>query len=83
MRIDSTRKFADARVELVSGMIQKRRGFTGIAFHTCSPKLSCAYSQKRNCHRPAIEDGFYYDFDVEEPFTPEDLSKVEREISGL
>jgi len=22
---------------------------------------------------PAIEDGFYYDFEVEEPFTPEDL----------
>ncbi len=24
---------------------------------------------------PAIEDGFYYDFDVESPFTPEDIEK--------
>ena len=24
---------------------------------------------------PAIDDGFYYDFDVAEPFTPEDLQK--------
>ena len=26
---------------------------------------------------PAIESGFYYDFDVPEPFTPEDLEKIE------
>ena len=25
---------------------------------------------------PAIKDGFYYDFDVEKPFTPEDLEKT-------
>jgi threonyl-tRNA synthetase len=27
---------------------------------------------------PAIENGFYYDFDVEEPFTPEFLTRVEK-----
>ena len=26
---------------------------------------------------PPIEDGFYYDFAREEPFTPEDLEKIE------
>ncbi len=26
---------------------------------------------------PAIEDGFYYDFDVDRPFTPEDLAAIE------
>ncbi len=34
---------------------------------------------------PAIEDGFYYDFARDEPFTPEDLKKIEermREIVG-
>jgi threonyl-tRNA synthetase len=29
---------------------------------------------------PAIEDGFYYDFEVEEPFTPEDLEAFEKEM---
>jgi threonyl-tRNA synthetase len=29
---------------------------------------------------PAIEDGFYYDFEVEEPFTPEDLDAFEAEM---
>ncbi|MEP6473990.1 MAG: TGS domain-containing protein, partial [Gemmatimonadota bacterium] len=34
---------------------------------------------------PAIEDGFYYDFQVERPFTPEDLEKIEArmvEVAG-
>ena len=25
---------------------------------------------------PAIEDGFYYDFAKDEPFTPEDLARI-------
>jgi threonyl-tRNA synthetase len=29
---------------------------------------------------PAIEDGFYYDFQVERPFTPEDLAAFEEEM---
>jgi threonyl-tRNA synthetase len=31
---------------------------------------------------PAIDDGFYYDFEVEEPFTPEELEKIEKEMEG-
>ena len=29
---------------------------------------------------PAIEDGFYYDFEVDKPFTPEDLEQFEAEM---
>ena len=29
---------------------------------------------------PSIEDGFYYDFDKESPFTDEDLAKIEKEM---
>ena len=29
---------------------------------------------------PAIEEGFYYDFEVDEPFTPEDLAAFEAEM---
>jgi threonyl-tRNA synthetase len=32
---------------------------------------------------PAIEDGFYYDFARPEPFTPEDLSKIEAEMREI
>lgn len=32
---------------------------------------------------PAIEDGFYYDFDRTEPFVPEDLPKIEKKMREI
>ena len=32
---------------------------------------------------PPIQDGFYYDFDVEEPFNPEDLKRLEKRMKEL
>ena len=32
---------------------------------------------------PSIEDGFYYDFDVEKPFVPEDLERIEAEMQRI
>jgi len=32
---------------------------------------------------PAVENGFYYDFDIDTPFTPEDLEKIEKRMTEL
>ena len=32
---------------------------------------------------PAIDEGFYYDFDINRPFTPEDLSLIEKKMSEI
>jgi threonyl-tRNA synthetase len=32
---------------------------------------------------PPIADGFYYDFDVDAPFTPEDLERIEQRIGEI
>ncbi|HEX9054553.1 MAG TPA: threonine--tRNA ligase [Gemmatimonadales bacterium] len=32
---------------------------------------------------PAIEDGFYYDFDVPRPFAPEDLERIEQQMGEV
>lgn len=40
------------------------------------PKAKCAIG-------PAIDNGFYYDFDVEKPFTPEDLQKIKEEMKAI
>jgi len=32
---------------------------------------------------PATEEGFYYDFDLDRPFTPEDLIAIEKKMSGI
>ena len=32
---------------------------------------------------PPVTDGFYYDFDVAEPFTPEDLKALDKEMARI
>lgn len=32
---------------------------------------------------PAIADGYYYDFDTRDPFVPEDLAKIEKEMEAI
>jgi len=32
---------------------------------------------------PAIDNGFYYDFDRKEPFTPDDLAKIEKKMEAI
>ena len=32
---------------------------------------------------PAIENGFYYDFYLEKPFTPDDLDRIEKEMQNI
>jgi len=32
---------------------------------------------------PAIEGGFYYDFDTEKPFTPEDIAAIEKKFKEI
>ena len=50
-------------------------------WHTCSHILAQAvkrlYPEVKLAIGPAIEDGFYYDFDSPQPFTPEVLEKLE------
>ena len=52
--------------------------------HSCSHVMAEAvkslWPEARLGIGPAIEDGFYYDFDKKEPFTDEDLAKVEKKM---
>ena len=32
---------------------------------------------------PSIDDGFYYDFEVEQPFTPDDLEEIEAKLKDI
>ncbi len=55
--------------------------------HTASHVLASAVKnvvpQAKLAIGPAIESGFYYDFDVPEPFTPEILDQVEKEMARI
>ena len=55
--------------------------------HTTSHILAQAvlrlFPQTKLAIGPAIADGFYYDFDTEHIFTPEDLEKIEAEMKKI
>ena len=56
----------------------------GVMRHSAAHVLATAVRRLRPAAKigfgPAIEDGFYYDFEVDEPFTPEDLAAFEAEM---
>ena len=55
--------------------------------HSCAHVLAQAvqdlFPQAKLGIGPPITDGFYYDFDVAEPFTPEDLAKLEKRMAKI
>lgn len=53
------------------------------ASHILAQAVKRLYPDAKLAIGPAIEDGFYYDFDVKEPFTPEDLEKIEAEMKKI
>ncbi len=58
-----------------------------VYWHSTSHLLAHAvkqlFPQARLAIGPAIEEGFYYDFDLDRPFTPEDLEKIEKKMAEL
>lgn len=53
------------------------------ASHMMAQAVQKLYPNVKVTIGPAIEDGFYYDFDIDEPFTPDDLVKIEKEIENI
>ncbi|MUL80174.1 threonine--tRNA ligase [Mycolicibacterium sp. CBMA 226] len=55
--------------------------------HSCAHVLAQAvqdlFPEAKLGIGPPITDGFYYDFDVAEPFTPEDLAKLEKRMQKI
>ena len=41
------------------------------------------FPETKLCHGPATESGFFYDFQREKPFTPEDLEAIEKKMQEL
>ena len=50
------------------------------AAHVLAEAVTTLFPEAQLTIGPPIEDGFYYDFAVPEPFTPDDLKKIELEM---
>src|SRR5690606_22923121 len=53
------------------------------AAHVMAEAVKELYPETQVTIGPAIEDGFYYDFAREEPFTPEDLERIEQRMREI
>ena len=51
--------------------------------HLMAHAVKQLFPQAKLAIGPAIEEGFYYDFDLERPFTPEDLVTIEKKMAEL
>ncbi len=60
-----------------------KRAFNHTASHIMAQAVKRLFPDVKLCIGPAIEDGFYYDFDVDEHFTPEILVKIEAEMKKI
>jgi threonyl-tRNA synthetase len=83
--VDLTRKVEeDASVEGIgadspAGMEVLRHS----AAHIMAQAVKSIFPEARVAIGPAIESGFYYDFDVARPFTQEDLEKIEAKMREI
>ena len=62
---------------------QGRRAFNHTASHVLAQAVKRLFPKTKLAIGPAIENGFYYDFDTEEPFTSETLTKIEAEMKKI
>ena len=75
---------SDAAVAIVTG---KDEDGLEVIRHSCAHLMAQAvqrlFPTAQVTIGPTIEDGFFYDFAYDRPFTPEDLEQIEKEMSAL
>jgi threonyl-tRNA synthetase len=81
--VDLSRKLdRDARLEVVTTKSPEALEVARHdAAHVMASVVQRLYPGTQVTIGPAIEDGFYYDFARETPFTPEDLEKIEKAVN--
>ncbi len=60
-----------------------RKAFRHTASHILAQAVKRLFPEAKLAIGPAIDNGFYYDFDVEKPFGPEDIAKIEAEMKKI
>ncbi len=74
----------DCTLELIT---ERSPDALAIYRHTCAHLMANAvkelFPEAKIAIGPVIEDGFYYDFDRDAPFTPEDLERIEARMREI
>ncbi|MGL4790538.1 MAG: TGS domain-containing protein, partial [Anaerotignaceae bacterium] len=60
-----------------------KKAFRHTASHMMAQAIKRLFPETKLAIGPSIDDGFYYDFDRETPFTEQDLEKIEAEMKKI
>ncbi len=60
-----------------------KKAFWHTSSHILAQAVKRLYPETKLAIGPAIDNGFYYDFDLEKPFTSEELEKIEAEMKKI
>ena len=60
-----------------------KKAFWHTSSHIMAQAVKHLFPEARLAIGPAIDNGFYYDFDVDRPFSTEDLEAIEKEMAGI
>ncbi|ATY12774.1 threonine--tRNA ligase [Amycolatopsis sp. AA4] len=75
---------AEAQVEAVAANTEDGRSvIRHSAAHVLAQAVQQEFPDAKLGIGPPVRDGFYYDFAVEKPFTPEDLQKLEKRMKQI
>jgi threonyl-tRNA synthetase len=78
-KIDENTEFRPVMIDEPAGLEILRHSTA----HVMAAAVKKLFPDTKIAIGPSIEDGFYYDFDKSEPFVPEDLQKIEKEMSRI
>lgn len=78
-RIEEDATIEGVRTDSPEGMEILRHS----AAHVMAQAVKTLFPNAKVAIGPAIENGFYYDFDVERPFSPEDLERIESKMADF
>ncbi len=77
--IDSDCQFEVCTFDDIDG----KKTFWHTGSHILAQAVKRLYPEVKLAIGPAIDNGFYYDFDVEKPFTQEELDNIEAEMKKI
>lgn len=60
-----------------------KKAFNHTASHVMAQAVKRLYPNAKLTIGPSIENGFYYDFDIDTHFTQDDLDKIEKEMKAI
>lgn len=75
----------DCKLEILTfeNSLEGKKAYWHTSSHIMAQAVKRLFPNVKFAIGPAIDEGFYYDFDIENPFTDEDKAKIEEEMKKI